>query len=199
MHALRTTRPIRPVTGIDDIRAIEALPYDQAVPARNLHDLLRATAQDGGDRPALTVLNSPDPGDIGLSLTHAGLLGAVTQAANLFHQLGLRANPGEKHGVAAFLTPTLPLMPVLHLGAQIAGVASTLNYLLNRDTLVDLLRAENARLLIVPAPDLDSLCWDKAQGLLRDVPGLDQILVIGAAGPLPDGFTALEPLLAAQS
>ncbi|MEC7792551.1 MAG: enoyl-CoA hydratase-related protein [Pseudomonadota bacterium] len=199
MHALRTTRPIRPVTGIDDIRAIEALPYDQAVPARNLHDLLRATAQDDGDRLALTVLNSPDPGDIGLSLTHAGLLGAVTQAANLFHQLGLRAGQGEKDGVAAFLTPTLPLMPVLYLGAQIAGVTSTLNYLLNRDTLVDLLRAENARLLIVPAPDLDAMCWDKAQGLLRDVPGLDRILVIGATGPLPDGFTALEPLLEAQS
>ncbi|MEC9103417.1 MAG: enoyl-CoA hydratase-related protein [Pseudomonadota bacterium] len=199
MPALRTTRPIRPVMGIDDIRAIEALPYDQAVPARNLHDLLRATAQDDGESPALTVLNSPDPGDIGLSLTHAGLLGAVTQAANLFHQLGLRADQGGTNGVAAFLTPTLPLMPVLHLGAQIAGVASTLNYLLNRDTLVDLLRAENARLLIVPAPDLDAMCWDKAQGLLRDVPGLDQILVIGATGPLPDGFTALEPLLAAQS
>ena len=81
MPALRTTRPIRPVTGIDDIRAIEALPYDQAVPARNLHDLLRATARDGGDRPALTVLNGPDPDDIGLSLTHAGLLGAVRPVA----------------------------------------------------------------------------------------------------------------------
>ena len=96
---MRTTRPIRDVKTIEDIRAIEAMPYDEAVPARNVHDLFRATAASVGERPALTVLRSGDPGDVGAQFTHAELLAEITRAANMFHGLGLR--PGR--GVAAFL------------------------------------------------------------------------------------------------
>lgn len=191
---LRTTRPVRTVRSIEDIVAIEAQPYDDLVTAHTLYDLFLATAQHAGDRPALTVLRSPDPADVGLSLTHAGLLGEITRSANLFRALGLA--PGQ--GVAAFLAPTVPLLPVLLLGAQVAGVASTLNYLLTREAIVDLLNAEGATLLVVPAPELDQACWDRAQGLIAAVPTLRRVLVIGATGPLPAGFQPIEPLLAAH-
>src|SRR5690606_9982614 len=114
------------VETIEDIVAIEAHPYDELVTARNLYDLFLATARHGGDRPALTVLRSPDPDDVGIALTHRELLGEITRAANMFRALGL--GPGK--GVAAFLTPTLPELPALLLGAQVAGVASAVNYLL---------------------------------------------------------------------
>lgn len=192
MTELKTTRPVRPVRTIDDIRAIEAAPYDTHVTARNLYDLFRATALHHGERPALTVLRSPDPGDVGLSLTHAQLLAEVTRAANLFRALGLE--PGQ--GVAAFLAPTLPEFPVLHLGAQVAGVASALNYLLSAGAIIDLLNAEGATLLVIPAAHLDQTCWDRAQGILQAVPTLTRVLVIGAEGDLPPGFSALGPLLA---
>ena len=55
-------------------------------------------------RKALTVLRSPDPTDVGVSLTHRQLLAEITRAANMFRALGLA--PGS--GVAAFLAPTLP-------------------------------------------------------------------------------------------
>src|SRR5690606_4869669 len=116
--------------------------YDELVTARNLHDLFLATARHVGAQKALTVLRSPDPADVGVSLTHAGLLGEITRAANLFRALGLETGKG----VAAFLAPTLPELPTLLLGAQVAGVASTLNYLLSRDAIVDLLNAEKATL-----------------------------------------------------
>lgn len=192
---LRTTRPLRPVRDIDDIRAIEAHAYDEVVTARNLLDLLRATAQQVGGQKALTVLRSPDPGDVGVSLSHAELLAEVTRAANMFRALGLA--PGR--GVAAFLAPTLPELPVLLLGAQVAGVASALNYLLSAEAIADLLRAEGATLLVVPAAGLDRACWDKAQGLIAAVPSLREVLVIGADGPLPPGFRALEDALAGHA
>lgn len=185
---LKTTRPVREVRSIADIRAIEAQPYDDLVPARNLYDLLRATAHHHGGQPALTVLRAPDPGDVGVALTHAGLLAGVTRAANMFRALG--------PGVVAFLAPTLPELPALLLGAQVAGVASSLNYLLGREAIADLLRAEGATLLVIPAQALDAACWDKAQGLLSEVPGLREVLVIGATGPLPPGFRPLEAALA---
>ena len=36
----------------------------------------------------MTVLRSPDPGDVGVSLTHRELLADVTRAANMFHRPG---------------------------------------------------------------------------------------------------------------
>jgi len=172
---LKTTRPVMEVRTIEDIVAIESRPYDELVTARNIYDLFLATSQHGGDRPALTVLRSPDPSDIGTSLTHRELLADITRAANMFRSLGL--SPGN--GVAAFLSPTLPELPALLLGAQVAGVASTLNYLLNRDAIVDLLNAEKATLLILSARELDRACWEKAEGVLEEVPTLTQVLVIG--------------------
>ena len=158
-HALKTTRPVRPVLSIADIVAIEAHPYDELVTAHNLYDLFRATALHVPDRQALTVLRSEDPDDVGTSLTHRLLLGEITRAANLFRSLGIT----PRDGVVAFFAPTLPQLPALLLGAQVAGVASTLNYLLSADALVDLLNAQRATVLVIPAPTLDETCWAKAQ------------------------------------
>jgi fatty-acyl-CoA synthase len=179
--ALKTTRPVRPVISIADIVAIEDHPYAELVTARNLHDLFRATAFHVADRPALTVLRSENPDDVGTALTHRELLGEITRAANLFHALGIT----PRGGVVAFLAPTLPQLPALLLGAQVAGIASTLNYLLSPDALVDLLNAQQANVLVVPDPALDESCWAKAQGLLDRVASLRRVLVIGeAAGHL---------------
>lgn len=186
----RTTRPVRPVRAIADIEAIEAAPYDDMVPARTLHDLLRATAARCGDAMALTVMRSEDPSDVGTALTHRQLLWQATRAANMIDALQRASDvpPGER--VTAFLTPTLPEMPALLLGAQIAGVASTLNYLLNREALFDLLDAQAATMLVIPAADLDADCWEKARGALERVPSLRRVVVIGDA-PASPGVTTL--------
>ena len=49
-RALKTTRPIMDVRTIEDIAAIESRPYDELVPARNLYDLLLATAHQNQAR-----------------------------------------------------------------------------------------------------------------------------------------------------
>jgi acyl-CoA synthetase (AMP-forming)/AMP-acid ligase II/enoyl-CoA hydratase/carnithine racemase len=170
---------VRPVRTIDDVIAIEAHPYDELVTAHNLYDLFLATAQHVGDRKALTVLRSENPDDVGVSLTHGGLLKAVTRASNLFHGLGIRPD----RGVVVFLAPNLPQLPVLLLGAQVAGTASTINYLLTRDAIIDLLSAQGATVLVIPAKALDDTCWSKAEGILDHVPSLRRVLVIG---PEPD-------------
>lgn len=187
---MRTTAPVMAVRTIEDIVAIESRPYEDLVTAHNLYDLLVATAQQGGEDKALTVLRSPDHGDVGVSLTHRQLLAEVTRAANMFAALGLRQG-----GVAAFLTPTVPDLPALLLGAQVAGVASSLNYLLSRDAIVDLLNAEKATILILPSRQHDEACWAKAQGIFDAVPGLERVLVIGENDGWPAGYQDLAQVL----
>lgn len=189
---LRTTRPVMDVRTIEDVVAIESRPYDELVTARNLHDLFLATAATVGEQKAVTVLRSPDPADVGVSLTHSQLLAEITRAANMFHRLGFV--PGK--GVAAFLTPTLPELQALLIGAQVAGIASSLNYLLSREAIFDLLVAEGAEILVVPDRSLDGMCWSKAEGVLDHVPTLKEVLVIGGSGELPARHRRLEQALA---
>jgi fatty-acyl-CoA synthase len=186
---LQTTRPVVDVRTIDDIVAIESQPYETRVTARNLNDLLLATADQVGDSPALTVLRSPDPSNVGISLTHRDMLRDVTRAANMFHRLGL--SPGN--GVAAFLTPTVPELWPLLLGAQIAGIASSLNYLLNPDAIYDLLDAEGATVLVIPSRQLDAMCFAKAADVRQRVPSIRHVIVIGDPHGAPDaeGLDAL--------
>lgn len=179
-----TTRFTQPVKTIADIEALEQRPYDSLVPSRNLLDLFEATSHLHPDRPALTVLTkgSREPGDA--TLTHRQLLAEIIRAANLFRSHGI----GESGGTAAFLCPILPpLFPAL-LGAQVAGVASSINYLLNEDAIADLLEAQNATVLVIPAEAADRAIWAKAANVAKRVPSLKTIFVMGANGPLPGGF-----------
>ena len=123
----KTTRFTTPVNTIADIVALEGVPYDDAVPSRNLYELFEATALLHPNRPALTVMKSGDPEEAAACLTHQELLGRITQAANLFRALDVT----PKSGAVAFLCPALAQIPAALLGAQVAGVASTINYLLD--------------------------------------------------------------------
>jgi fatty-acyl-CoA synthase len=143
--AMITTKAVRNVITIADIEALEGRPYDELIPARMLIDLLRATAHAHPDRPAITTV--PRGGFSGRSSTmsHRDLYKRVVRAANFFDGL-MQASGG---GTIAFLGPIGEGMVEALLGAQTAGVASTINCLLGVDVIADLLAAENASVLVL--------------------------------------------------
>jgi enoyl-CoA hydratase/carnithine racemase/acyl-CoA synthetase (AMP-forming)/AMP-acid ligase II len=178
---MKTTRAITTITSIADIEAIERMPYDALIPARTLLDLFRATAELHPSRPALTMIAAGGYTGESVTLTHAELYRAIIRAANAFHRI-------NKGGVIAFLTPILPGMVEALYGAQTAGVASTINYLLNARVIADLLGAEGATTLVIPAKELDEDIWAKANEVIALTPGLRYIVVLGASGAvLPAG------------
>jgi fatty-acyl-CoA synthase len=190
----RTTKFTRTITTIADIVALEQLPYDELIPARNLYQLFEATAQLVGKRPALTVLPTGDPEDSAVTLTHKELLNEITRTANLFRSLGV----SPVGGTVAFLCSSLPsIFPAL-LGAQIAGVASSINFLLNTDAIADLLVAENASVLVIPFPGHDAALWEKANAVIDHVPSIQKILVIGGKSDLSRKIIGFEESLSGQ-
>ncbi|MEK9967973.1 MAG: AMP-binding protein, partial [Ferrovibrio sp.] len=178
---------IRTVASIADIEAIEAMPYDELIPARTLLDLFRATAGLLPDRPALTMIAAGGYAGQSSTLTHAELHRAILRAANFFHRLGREAGTEIGQGVVAFLTPILPGMVEALYGAQTAGVASTINYLLNAPVIADLLAAEGATTLVIPAEAQDGDIWRKASEVIALTPSLRHIVVLGASGQLAPG------------
>jgi len=176
-HPSITTRAATRVVSIADIEALERQPYDALVPARNLYQLFQATASCHPDRPALTVLARGTPDAVGIGLTHRELLSEITRAANLFRSLGIM--PGG--GTAAFLCPTLSQLPAALLSAQVAGVASSINYLLSEDAIVDLLNAQGAVVLVVPAEARDPAIRAKADAIAQRTGSLHAVVVLGEA------------------
>ena len=171
----KTTRFTTPIRTIADIVALEREPYDEVVPSRNLYQVFEATALLHPDRPALTVMKTGDIDEAAAQLSHRELLGRLSQAANLFRSLGVTA----ESGAVAFLCPALAQIPPALLGAQVAGVASSINYLLSADAVADLLVAENAEVLVIPSEADDPAIWQKAKTVIERVPSLRFVLVVG--------------------
>lgn len=190
----RTTRFTAPIKTIADIEAMERLPYDSLVPARNLYHLFEATARLHPDRPALTVLGKSSLWPREVSLTHRGLLAEISKAANLFRSCGIV----EGGPTIAVLCPILPqIFPAL-LGAQVAGVAGSINYLLNEDAIADLLEAQNASVLVIPSELADSAIWAKANNVAARVGSLQKILVVGESRNLTGRFVGFDEALSGQ-
>jgi fatty-acyl-CoA synthase len=193
-NAPRTTRFTRIVTAIADVVALENSPYDDLIPARNLYHLFEATALLHPDRPALTVMKTGDLQDAAAHFSHRELLGRIAQAANLFRSLGVTPDSGP----VAFLCPALAQMQVALLGAQVAGVASSINYLLTADAAADLLIAESAEVLVIPSAADDPEIWQKAATVMERVPSLRVVLVIGGDSDLPRKMMSFDAALAAR-
>lgn len=189
MSTIKTTAATRPLRTLADIEALERMPYEELVPARNVYELFRNCAALHGERKALTML-AADPHLETAHYTHRELFQAITQAANLFTSLGV--GPRD---VVTIVAPTHAPVPALLWGAQVAGVVSSLNYLLSADALLELLRAERAKVLVCAAPELEPQLWERLQGLVERVESLETVLVFGGDAP---GARRVEPLLAQQ-
>jgi fatty-acyl-CoA synthase len=190
-----TTKFTRRIATIADVEILERSPYDNLVPARNLYQLFEATAELHPDRPALTVMTPDVSGKGEVCLTHRELLGAITRAANLFRSYGVKPD----RGTVAILCPILPQIPPALLGAQVAGVASSINYLLSEDAIADLLLAQGASVLVVSSEKSDPAVWKKANNVIERVGSLQNILVVGEGGSSNNKFGSLDEAIHGQS
>jgi fatty-acyl-CoA synthase len=190
----KTTTYAKRITAIADIEALERQPYDELVPARNLHELFEATALLHPDRPALTVMKAGDLEEVPARFSHRELLGSITKAANLFRSLGVTPDSGP----VAFLCPALAQMQIALLGAQVAGVASTINYLLSANAVADLLIAEDAKVLVIPSEADDAEIWRKSITAIERLTSLRYVLLIGGKSDPARKMIAFDAALAGQ-
>ncbi len=160
-----------------DVRRIAEAPYEAFMPHRRILEALEDVARQHPERTALTAIDEPHPDAPVRRWTYARLVADIRRAANLFHRLA----DGRPPRVALLLPP----VPEAHLalwGAQTAGIACPINFQLNAQHIVELIRAVDANILVAlgPAPDLD--IDEKVEQLARECPRLHHVLHV-QAGP----------------
>ncbi|WP_026035193.1 acyl-CoA synthetase [Cupriavidus sp. BIS7] len=174
-----------------ELAAFEATPYAQRIRAQSTYEALRLGATANPDAAAIHFLSKADPEETPLTISHSQFFARVTQAANLFHQLGV--GPED---VVSVLMPLLPQAFCALFGAQAAGIANPVNPMLSAEQLAEILRAARTRVLVTLGPVPGSDIYAKVLQIKDRLPELTAILVVHGAGVDAPGMHDFDAMLA---
>ena len=151
----------------DDLERFESeMTLDQRLPERSILDVFTASAAQHPTSTAITMLMTGAEDEQPRRVDYGQLLTMIQSAANAFHMLG-----GPTPGVA-YMLPSLIETHVTLWGAETAGYAVPINFLLQPESIVELIKASGTKILVAlgPHPQLD--IWEKALELREQIPGL---------------------------
>src|SRR5579863_2709641 len=149
-----------PIRDLHDIEAIERVPLEQQIFSWDVNDWVRAGLGLDPTKVAIEYFETADPASAPQRVTYADLKAQITQAANLFHSLGV----GKDDAVIA-LMPTLPELYVTLLGGMAAGVACCLNWMLKPPQILELIRAARAKAVVVQGPTQGYEIWENFRAI----------------------------------
>lgn len=173
--------------GLADIEALERTPYDEAIPARTTYGLIARAAQRYADRTAFSYLPDGELATAPLRTSYRELLANIHRAANLFRRLGV----GPLDAVA-ILAPNIPSTHYALWGAQVAGRACPINFMLQPDHIGALLEASGAKVVVALGPCAELDVWST----LQKVPGLESRTVLAIGGNFEEQLAGESDVLA---
>jgi fatty-acyl-CoA synthase len=177
----------------DDVRAFEAVPYVERIAAASTFDAIKLGAEHNKDAPAIKFLPNASPDDTPIVITHGQFVELVTQAANMFHALGV--GPGD---VVSFMLPLLPQSFVTLFGAEAAGIANPVNPLLEPHQIAEILEAAGTKVLVALGPTQGSDIWEKVVKVRAKLKGLKAIVQVNGPGDEANRIYSFDALISKQ-
>jgi fatty-acyl-CoA synthase len=162
----------------NDIENIEARGYSDFMPHQSVYDALKSTANEHGQRPALTYIQDAADKALSQTWTHAELFAQITRAANLFASIA-----GDEKPRVAMLLPAIPQAYFTLFGGEAAGVVCPINYMLGAQHIAELMQVANINILVAlgdlgPSSELDIA--SKVPLIKAQCPALKQVLLVGS-------------------
>ncbi|MDV6279180.1 AMP-binding protein [Rhodococcus jostii] len=171
------------------IKQYEQTPLPERGLPTSVYEFIRTGAMIDPEAIAFTYL--PDVRDLTTAehLTHRQVLRRITQATNLFHALGVRADDP-----VSILTANTPEPQFALWGAQTAGIANPLNWMLEPELLGELITATGSKILVSFGGDATTDVWPKLEAILAHAPTVETVIRAGGSrsGPVPAGVRFLD-------
>jgi fatty-acyl-CoA synthase len=161
------------VATLADIEALEQVPLAERDLPESTYAMLRQGAADAPQKTALQFFLRGAAYRQSVDWTFAELMERITQAANLFHELGVRQGD-----VVSYVLPNVPETHAVLWGAEAAGVANPINPLLDPEAMRNLMRAAETKVLVTLAPFPQTDLWEKVASVQTEVPSLETILTV---------------------
>jgi fatty-acyl-CoA synthase len=176
---------------VADRDAIEAeKPYAARDAAKSIYQFLTRARDAHGARPAVSFQLESGPGAAAETMTWGQYHARVTQAANLFHSLGV-----GRGDVVAFVLPNAIETAVTVLGASVAGIVNPINPLLEADQIASILRETGAKVVVTlkafPKTDLPQ----KVAQAVRNAPDVKTVLELDLKRYLSPPKSWIVPLI----
>src|SRR6201996_5851079 len=175
-----------------EVRAFEQVNYADRVAAASTYEAIKLGAAHDGDARALQFLANAEPTDTPVVIPYRDFIARVTQAANMFHALGV--GPGD---VVSFLLPLVPDAFVTLFGAEAAGIANPVNPLLEPHQIAEILEAANTKVLVALGPMPGADIWQKIDQVRGQLKHLKAIVQIGP-GDAANGIHSFAELIRQQ-
>jgi fatty-acyl-CoA synthase len=175
------------------VRAFEQVPYADRIAAQSTYDAIRLGAAHNPEAPAIQYLANADPTDKPIVISHRDFIAGVTQAANMFHALGV--NGGD---VVSFLLPLLPEAFLTLFGAEAAGIANPVNPLLEPYQITEILEAAHTKVLVALGPMPGTDIWQKVEQVRASLKHLKAIVQVHGPGDPAKQIYSFSDLIKAQ-
>jgi fatty-acyl-CoA synthase len=179
-----------PIRNLQDVKRFESeKTFAERCPAQSVYDIFRHAAERFPSHTALTMLMTGVPDEKPRIVSYTELLAGITRAANFFADIG-----GSRPGIA-FMLPSLIETQFVLWGAETAGYALPINFLLQPEHIAHLIQAADVHILVAlgPHPQLD--IWEKAVTVAELVPGLKLVQISLSDAPPPEGVQSFIPSL----
>lgn len=178
-----------------DVEAVESQPYASVVCESSAYALIANAARRFPGRDAFRYLPNGDVATPARRVAYSELVTNINRAANLFGAMGV--GPDD---AVAILAPNMPETHYALWGAQVAGRACPINYLLQPDHIASLLDASKAKILVALGPNDELNLWPTVEKVraLRDLPVLQIRATVGAALDAP-GVAVFQDEMARQA
>lgn len=156
------------------------------MPHQSVFAGLASAASRYPDRRALTYIESSDLAVPATSWTYSQFIDQVQRAAQLFTELA-----GDDAPRVAMLLPAIPQAYFTLWGAETAGLACPINYLLGEAHIAELINAAQINILVALGPNAELDIWSRVAYLQANCPSLKQVLAVGGAPDAADFDAAL--------
>ncbi len=176
-----------------EVQAFEQVPYADRIAAASTYDAIRLGARRNPDAPAIQYLPNADPADTPIVITHSDFVARVTQAANMFHALGVGGDD-----VVSFLLPLLPEAFITLFGAEAAGIANPVNSLLEPQQITEILEAARTSVLVALGPTPGTDIWQKVEQVRGSLKHLKAIVQVHGPGDPANKIYSFSNLIGAQ-
>ncbi len=184
--ALTTEFP--PLRNLHDIEELEREPLESRMLSRDANVWLRRGLDLAPQKYAIRYINDGDPHSAPVNVTYGDLKRDSIRAANLFYTLGVRSGDA-----VLYLLPTIPQLYSVTIGAMAAGIACSINWMLEPAHWTELIKGSQAKVVIAlgPTPGFD--IWEKLQRVRSEIPASVRLLSVQGPGgaALPDCDLAL--------